>query len=167
MGDISGGGWAVFQYRFQGTTDFARSWKMYENGFGDLNAEFWLGLKNLNKLTSEGAYDLRVQMTSYNGITKYAEYKHFKIADASDNYRISFKKKSHSGTAADALEWHNNQEFSTKDFDNDASDGANCAAIYGGGGNWYAWCYNQKINGQYGRAGDRGGKFMSWSGVGD
>lgn len=33
----------VFQRRVNGTTDFFRGWKEYENGFGNLKAEFWLG----------------------------------------------------------------------------------------------------------------------------
>ena len=33
----------VIQNRFNGKTDFDRNWITYENGFGDLNAEFWLG----------------------------------------------------------------------------------------------------------------------------
>ncbi|CAG2194302.1 unnamed protein product [Mytilus edulis] len=37
------GGWTVIQKRFNGSTDFYRNWLDYENGFGDLNEEFWLG----------------------------------------------------------------------------------------------------------------------------
>lgn len=33
----------VFQRRINGKTDFYRGWNEYENEFGDLNAEYWLG----------------------------------------------------------------------------------------------------------------------------
>lgn len=33
----------VIQSRLNGKTDFYRGWEEYENGFGDLKAEHWLG----------------------------------------------------------------------------------------------------------------------------
>ncbi|CAG2194305.1 unnamed protein product [Mytilus edulis] len=47
------GGWTVIQKRFNGVTEFYRNWQDYENGFGDLNEEFWLGNKYIAMLTSE------------------------------------------------------------------------------------------------------------------
>ncbi|CAC5360263.1 unnamed protein product [Mytilus coruscus] len=38
-----GGGWTVFQHRETGEEDFNREWIDYENGFGNLRKEFWLG----------------------------------------------------------------------------------------------------------------------------
>lgn len=37
----------VIQRRLNGKTDFFRGWKEYENDFGDKNAEYWLGNRNL------------------------------------------------------------------------------------------------------------------------
>ena len=36
-----GGGWLVVQRRQDGSVPFNRSWVEYEEGFGDLNGEFW------------------------------------------------------------------------------------------------------------------------------
>jgi hypothetical protein len=33
----------VFQNRFNGSVNFTKTFFDYENGFGDLNGEFWLG----------------------------------------------------------------------------------------------------------------------------
>ena len=43
--DTNGGGWTVFQRRFDGTTTFYRGWSEYESGFGNSDSEFWAGLK--------------------------------------------------------------------------------------------------------------------------
>ena len=64
-------------------------------------------------------------------------------------------------TGHDALERHNNMQFTTFDADNDKWR-ANCAANYGNGGNWYYDCHQQNMNGKYGAGGDAGGEYMSW-----
>ncbi|XP_060597331.1 ficolin-2-like [Ruditapes philippinarum] len=57
----NGGGWTVFQHRLDGSVNFQRNFSQYENGFGDINGEFWLGLKYVQKLTempSEFKYEI-------------------------------------------------------------------------------------------------------------
>ncbi|XP_052813147.1 semaphorin-5A-like [Mya arenaria] len=41
--DTDGGGWTVFQRRFDGSIEFNRSFVEYEQGFGSLDGEFWMG----------------------------------------------------------------------------------------------------------------------------
>ena len=65
-------------------------------------------------------------------------------------------------TDYDALEHHNNMQFSTYDVDNDESS-ANCATEYGNGGNWFNNCHTNNLNGKYGADGDAGVEFMYWN----
>jgi len=160
--ESSGGGWAVFQNRYNGETDFARDWTTYEEGFGQLDAEFWLGLRNINILTKEGSHQLRVEMESYDGRKKYAEYNDFRVSDSTDNYRLSIGR--YSGNAGNILSLNNKMQFSTYEVDNDEWNWGNCATEYGYGGNWYyEQCTGQNMNGKFGEDGDEGQIFMYWS----
>ena len=54
-----GGGWTVIQRRKDGSVDFKnRDWVRYEDGFGDLNGEFWIGLRSMHCLTNQGNWEL-------------------------------------------------------------------------------------------------------------
>uniref|UniRef100_A0A3Q4N399 Fibrinogen-like protein 1 n=1 Tax=Neolamprologus brichardi TaxID=32507 RepID=A0A3Q4N399_NEOBR len=73
-----GGGWTVFQRRRDGKESFDRSWVEYKHGFGDLFSpagEFWLGNEPLHHLTSQGNYDLRINMEDFEGNERYADFK--------------------------------------------------------------------------------------------
>jgi len=147
--NVDGGGWTMFQRRFDGSVNFTQNWNKYSEGFGSLDTEFWLGLENVHKLTKEGDYDLRINMVEKDGTEKYAQYRNFKISDSSDYYRLTFDENSYSGDARDALYYHNGKPFSTYDADHDSSSD-NCVTIWGsGGGNWMNICYNQDLNGLY------------------
>ncbi|XP_033625990.1 ficolin-1-like [Asterias rubens] len=143
--ETDGGGWTVFQRRQDGNVDFYLDFANYSRGFGNLEGEFWLGNDNLHRLTAQGEYELRVDLTSFDDVTGFAFYELFSIADVSDNYRLTVG--SYSGTAGDKLAYHNNQAFSTKDRDNDAHSGY-CAEQYHGAW-WYNFCYRSNLNGRY------------------
>jgi len=168
------GGWTVFHNRYDGSVDFNKSWNLFEEGFGDLNGEFWLGLKNLNKLTKTSANHLRVEYTRFNSEEKfYAEYKGFRISDATENYKLSYQEGSYSGNGGDGLggpprdpndhslsAYHsdkrrmNNMEFSTFDNDNDARDNSYYGCAKKLGANWWQDCGYQHINAKYGDYGE-------------
>ncbi|XP_076072706.1 uncharacterized protein LOC143044534 isoform X1 [Mytilus galloprovincialis] len=86
--ETDNGNWTVFQRRINGTTDFFRGWEEYENGFGNLEAEFWLGNRKINELTSNGLHELRVDLTDFDGNSGYAKYSRFSVGDASTQYRL-------------------------------------------------------------------------------
>jgi len=60
--------WTVFHRRFTGNLDFNRTFSEYENGFGDIHAEFWLGLKVMQEMTHNGqGIEIRIRLNSTNG----------------------------------------------------------------------------------------------------
>ncbi|XP_034043928.1 fibrinogen-like protein 1 isoform X2 [Thalassophryne amazonica] len=100
----SGGGWTVFQRRRNGRESFDRAWVEYKHGFGDLHSphgEFWLGNEPLHHITSQGNYDLRIDMEDFEGDQRYAEYKKFKVDAEQDQYQLHLG--AYSGNAGDTL----------------------------------------------------------------
>ncbi|CAC5397317.1 Fibrinogen-like protein A,Ryncolin-4,Angiopoietin-related protein 7,Ficolin-3,Ficolin-1-B,Techylectin-5A,Ficolin-2,Ryncolin-1,Tenascin-R,Fibrinogen-like protein 1,Angiopoietin-1,Tenascin-X,Fibrinogen C domain-containing protein 1-A,Tenascin-N,Ryncolin-3,Tenascin,Fibroleukin,Fibrinogen C domain-containing protein 1,Ryncolin-2,Techylectin-5B,Angiopoietin-related protein 2,Angiopoietin-2,Microfibril-associated glycoprotein 4,Ficolin-1-A,Ficolin-1,Fibrinogen C domain-containing protein 1-B,Angiopoietin-4 [Myti len=148
----------VFQRRLNGETDFYRGWETYENGFGNLEAEFWLGNQRIHTLTAQGKSELRVDISDFNGNTAYAKYSTFSVGDASTNYKITVT--GFSGNAGDSLRYHNGQAFTTKDRDNDPSS-HNCG-ISRQGAWWYRTCDECNLNGLYTDGGKTIEKGITW-----
>ena len=137
------GGWTVFQRRKDGSVDFYRNWDQYVNGFGNLNGEFWLGLRYINEITAHSSSTLRVDLPS----GYYAKYSSFSVGDSASNYTLSVS--GYSGNAGyDSLSYHNGMKFTTLDRDND-NWGSNCASQNSKGGFWYNACHYANPNGEY------------------
>ncbi|CAG2246355.1 fibrinogen-like protein A [Mytilus edulis] len=139
-----GGGWLVFQRRIDGTIDFFKEWVSYENGFGDINSEFWLGNKKLHVLTQEPT-ELRVDVMAWDNEKRYAKYSTFRLGDASSKYTLYVD--GYSGDAGDGLALHHEVKFSTRDQDNDVQR-KDCAGSNKGAW-WYENCSHSSLNGQY------------------
>ena len=150
--DNGGGGWTVFQKRFDGSTNFFLGWDEYEQGFGNVSGEYWLGLQQVHRLTSSGQWTLRIDIEDSDGNIKYAQYENFQIGDAASFYRLSVG--TFSGTAYDAITTaHNGQSFSTKDSDHDTCTSCqsyddSCAVRFQGAW-WYSSCFNSNLNALY------------------
>ncbi|XP_066537233.1 tenascin-R [Hoplias malabaricus] len=141
------GGWIVFQRRQNGLTDFSRKWSDYRTGFGNLEDEFWLGLDNIQKISAQGRYELRIDMRDGQEAV-YANYDRFSIGDARSLYKLRIGE--YNGTAGDSLSYHQGRPFSTKDRDNDIAV-TNCALSYKGAW-WYKNCHRANLNGKYGES---------------
>lgn len=141
-----GGGWTVFQRRIDGSVDFFRDWRDYEEGFGNLSGEHWLGLLKLHRLSTSAPQELRVNLGDLDNNKCSAHYDSFIIAGASEKYRLQVS--GYSGAAGDSLAWHSGMHFTTKDQDNDIHRNVNCAAVHKGGW-WYASCHDSNLNGYY------------------
>ena len=152
-----GGGWTVIQRRLvNGSIEFqARDWIEYEDGFGDLTGEFWLGLRSMNCLTSQGNWELRIDYQLKSGTKSYLHYKQFAVGPTEHQYQLTisgfdsvgltdpfFSDGSHPRASL------NRKAFTSCDRDNDNSPFGNCAL--GKGGWWYYRCSRMELNADHG-----------------
>ncbi|XP_049530464.1 fibrinogen-like protein A [Anopheles darlingi] len=153
-----GGGWIVFQHRYDGSLDFYRNWNEWRNGFGDLDKEFWLGLEKVHQITNGHRHELVIEMKDFNGTYKYARYDSFEIGSESEQYIVK-NVGTYNGTAGDEMRHHNGKKFSSKDRDNDDKPYQNCATAREGAW-WHGRCNDANLNGRYMNAASE--KSMSW-----
>ena len=148
--ETADGGWTVIQRRKDGSVDFDRPWSDYEKGFGDLNGEFWYGLKTMNCLTQTGQWELRVDFEFKNKSRSYLHYSKFKVGSATHEYPLTIG--GFTGiTPTDPFATHslNGRKFTTYDNDNDFYSN-NCAGeTKGNGGWWHRNCWNINLNYHY------------------
>ncbi|XP_052215537.1 angiopoietin-related protein 2-like [Dreissena polymorpha] len=137
-----GGGWTVFQRRVNGSVDFYQNFSSYENGFGSVRGEYWLGLKYIHALTSNGKSELRIDLMAATGSMVYEVFSNFHVS-SSPNYTMN-AGDGH-GTAGDALWMVRRNPFSTYDHENNNHD----CAVHGHGGWWYDYCTSANLNGFY------------------
>ncbi|XP_061179365.1 angiopoietin-related protein 7-like [Saccostrea echinata] len=149
--------WTVIQRRFStGSQSFDQDWIDYENGFGTLASEFWIGNKYIHELTSiYGNTHLLIEMVAGTGNMGFAEYTFF-IDDAIQDYRLHVSN--YVGNRGDPLtstgtctECADGMKFTTRDRDNDMQNLRNCAT-YSRGGWWHNACQRSNLNGQFGQS---------------
>ena len=95
---------------------FRRSISSYIDGFSDGQANFWLGLEYLNKLTSLYSYNLRIVATTTNHTNLIEEYSSFRVGNLSENFRLTLGKLISGKNGYFTV--YNNTDFSTIDFGN-------------------------------------------------
>ena len=149
-----GGGWTVIERRRDGSVDFTnRDWVEYEDGFGSLDGEFWLGLRSLNCLTNHANWELRIYYQLSNGTKSYLHYNHFAVGPAKDHYRLTISGFDDVGLGnpfvhnphSDSL---NGMAFTSRDRDNDIWS-HNCAIASNKGGWWYKMCSAVRLHNKY------------------
>ncbi|NXK26506.1 FCN1 protein, partial [Arenaria interpres] len=144
--DTDGGGWIVFQRRWDGSVNFLRDWDSYKRGFGNQLTEFWLGNDNIHLLTSLGPCELRIDLRDFENNYYFAKYASFRVLGESEKYKLVLGDFL-GGNAGDSLSYHKDMPFSTTDQDNDMSS-FNCATEYKGAW-WYNDCHYSNLNGMY------------------
>ncbi|XP_030275742.1 angiopoietin-1-like isoform X1 [Sparus aurata] len=145
--ETAGGGWTVFQRRFNGSVDFQRSWREYKMGFGDVLGEHWLGNEALFLLTSQGQYSLRVELKDWEGNPAHSQYDRFTLTNERQQYRLYLRGYSGTAGTQSSLASHGTS-FSTRDQDNDNCDHCKCALMLTGGW-WFDACGFSNLNGIY------------------
>ena len=79
----------MIQKRFDGSVRFSdRKWVEYQNGFGNVTGEFWLGLDKIY-LLAKNPMRLRFDLGAPNGTNLFAVYQGFKIAGADLKYKLT------------------------------------------------------------------------------
>ena len=154
-----GGGWLVIQRRKDGSENFHRFWWEYEMGFGSLTGEFWFGLNALHCLTSQGQWELHIDLKLTNGTIIYLPYNKFAVGPATEQYPLTIL--GFTGYTTDPFHSHqtansnnaalNTMKFTTRDKDNDRWPNDNCAnrVAVNSGGWWYNSCGTIYLNNQY------------------
>ncbi|XP_035508560.1 angiopoietin-related protein 3 [Morone saxatilis] len=141
----SDGGSTVIQRRVDGSVDFDQTWDKYDKGFGNLEKDFWLGLKKIHSFTQQGVYILRIDLEDWKEDKHWAEYR-FSLDGPSKDYTLHV---SHfSGDLPDAMANSTSMRFSTKDRNNDNQRNSNCARNYTGGW-WFNGCGETNLNARY------------------
>ncbi|XP_070830789.1 angiopoietin-related protein 3-like [Chaetodon trifascialis] len=138
-------GTTVIQRRRDGSVNFDQTWDKYENGFGDLQGEFWLGLRKIHSLCAKGNSVLHIQLEDWKQGRRFIEYRYY-LNGPESNYTIHLMHLS--GDLPDPMRNHTGMMFSTKDRDNDNHQGSNCAHNYTGGW-WFSACGDTNLNGRY------------------
>ncbi|CAL8325133.1 unnamed protein product [Arctogadus glacialis] len=139
------GGVTVIQRRMDGTVNFDQTWQKYEDGFGDFQGEFWLGLKKMHALVAHGNSILRIEVEDWKLGKRFVEY-NLHLGGAESYYKIHLKQPM--GDLPDAMTNQTGMMFSTKDQDNDSHQDSSCAASYTGGW-WFNACGDANLNGRY------------------
>ncbi|KAM7014051.1 angiopoietin-related protein 3 [Passerculus sandwichensis] len=153
-----GTSWTVIQKRVDGSLDFNQTWDAYTNGFGDLNEEFWLGLKKIYSITQQGNYLLRIELQDWRGNRRHIEYS-FSLGGPSTNFTLQLARTS--GSIPNALPEHARLRFSI----GDTAGGPSCPQSHPGGW-WHSECEETNLNGNYVTPRSRGrldrGKGLYW-----
>ncbi|XP_041658401.1 angiopoietin-related protein 3-like [Cheilinus undulatus] len=144
--DMSRGfGETVIQRRRDGSVSFDQVWEKYEDGFGDFQSEFWLGLRKIYSLTAQGNSVLHIQLEDWKQDKRFIEYR-FHLDGPEANYSIHLTHLS--GDLPDPMSNHSGIMFSTKDRDNDRHRDSSCAQNLSGGW-WFSTCGDANLNGIY------------------
>ena len=149
-----GGGWLVIQRRKDGSENFHQYWWEYEMGFGSLTGEFWFGLNALHCLTSQGQWELCIDLKLTNGTIIYLPYNKFAVGPATEQYPLTIS--GFSGYTTDPFLSVNTMKFTTRDQDNDHSRNHNCtipAHHDRSGGWWFNYCAAIYPNNQHNKHG--------------
>ncbi|KAJ8297715.1 hypothetical protein KUTeg_024246 [Tegillarca granosa] len=91
--DMTNGGWTVIQRRIDGEVNFDRVWVDYARGFGNLSADFWLGLRYIHLLASD-LNEISFELTiAESGRNASAVYKNFTVDDEAEYFRMHVSRE--------------------------------------------------------------------------
>ena len=150
-----GGGWMVFQKRFDMSLSFHKTWQEYKDGFGNPLGEHWLGNKWLNLLTKSETYDYYVVAKDNQGNTEKKKMLGVTVENEDEKYKIQFEAEGDgppygkfNPNSENSNRFMDGMKFSTVDQDNNPTASYAPCTQYGGlGGWWYQNCFEENMNG--------------------
>jgi hypothetical protein len=148
---MSEGGYIVVQKRFDGSQSFFQGWSRYKEGFGNLFAEYWLGLDTLWWLTEGNPR--RIKIVAAESPYKFsAEWGIFSVGSEAQKYMLTAKSFDRAASTYDFdfLQQSDGKYFSTWEVDNDAYSAGSCATYYGAF--WHGACSHIIANLDYGKS---------------
>ncbi|XP_053387052.1 ficolin-2-like [Mercenaria mercenaria] len=154
--DTKGGGWTVFQRRYDGSVDFYRSFTEYDTGFGTADGEFWLGLKYVQELAEQGPTELRTDMSKADGTEAYETFQDFGLSGSGYILQIGSRTGT-TGAATYGLQYNKGYPFTARDSSNSG------CAVNRLGGWWYHACTWVNLNGKYYTPGSQHGDMSALS----
>ncbi|GFR71967.1 fibrinogen alpha chain [Elysia marginata] len=123
--------------RYSGDLDFNRTWEEYKNGFGSLDAEFWLGNEALHQLTSKHKYELHFYVVG-KGVYFFYCGGNITVGAESTGYRLQLENTPHSNALFSTFDRKNNETMTYSCSNGDPSDAQ---------GWWYKPCAKYNLNG--------------------
>lgn len=115
------------------SNSFNSSWFSYENGFGNKDSNYFIGLKKLHELTRKPS-SLQIKADYLNNFQLFAKYDRFKIADRKEEYKL-ISLGHYVGNDVDPMRVSENMDFKTYDH----SEGYNWALVLG-----YGWWFDRR-----------------------
>ncbi|XP_065677641.1 uncharacterized protein LOC105843460 isoform X2 [Hydra vulgaris] len=124
----SNGVWIPMMTRFASweSTFWDKSFEAYENGFGLVNQQ-WIGLKNLNQITSTFFTDMRIDYAFKEGITFSTRYYNVTIGSSEEKYIFRYEKYNPRGSGepdrlnANGFVFNNCSNWWTADIQNNGN----------------------------------------------
>ena len=136
------GGWTVIQQRIDDSVDFYRGWAEYQEGFGDPEGNFWIGLDKLHALTASPVTLLGI-MEEYSGTESWIYYIWIFYSWEWRTGVCTWGGKSNS-----QKELTRNDEMPFATYDNTNSPNPGCSQDRKGAW-WFKGCGGISLNGPY------------------
>ena len=96
------------------SVDFYLDWSDYKYGFGSVASEHWLGNDKIHRLSTQKAYQLRVDLEDFDENTTYALYDQFNLGTETTKYTLL--AGSYSGDAGIFIIQFNSVQFNSIQF---------------------------------------------------
>ncbi|KAL7727423.1 hypothetical protein ACLKA6_017549 [Drosophila palustris] len=134
---LTGSPWLVIQRRADASVNFYRDWSTYQEGFGDLDKSFFIGLNRLNTLTVSRPHELYVHLEDFeagDGL-RFHQYAKFSTYDRNNGNTTTTSNGAVRFTGA----WWYNNNTHYSNLNGLYFGGEYGSDQYGRGVSWYFW----------------------------